>query len=158
MGNLFRGAITLVVLAIIGAIISFFTDAGRNEVGEIDSAGEVGAFELQVGDCLTDINKETFTSVDAVPCAQPHIYEVYSKSNFPSSYTLNSSQTENYMDDHCVDAASTFVGANFNYENISFSLITPTPDSYDSGDREFLCLLTTVDGSSLIGSLQGKGR
>src|SRR5262245_50679574 len=54
----------------------------RDEAGEVVEAGEVGAFRIQLGDCIESIAPTgEFESVTAVPCSEPHTAEVYAAFN-----------------------------------------------------------------------------
>ena len=48
----------------------------RNEFGDIETAGQVGALRLVPGDCI-QLGDDEIEFVDAVPCEDEHIAEVF---------------------------------------------------------------------------------
>lgn len=83
-GGLGRGmavaGLSLGVLWLFGAAVAVAAtnDDQRDDTGDITEDSEVSAFDLEVGDCLTDIpDDEIISSLTAVPCSAAHEGEVY---------------------------------------------------------------------------------
>ncbi|PIE31440.1 MAG: hypothetical protein CSA55_05650 [Ilumatobacter coccineus] len=69
------GVIGVLTLAVVATACS--SAAGRDEAGVIVKAGSVKVHELEIGDCLASAGVEASDTVNAVPCAEPHLSQVY---------------------------------------------------------------------------------
>jgi hypothetical protein len=135
-------------------------DTVRDEAGNVLEAGEVGAFRIQLGDCLADDIEGDFESVTAVPCAQPHTGEVFHAFNlqlgdeFPGLAAV-----QNAADAGCYRAFEPFVGIDYESSVYYFGAITPTESSWDGvDDREVLCVIAGEPGTTQTGTAQGTAR
>ena len=65
--------------AVVGfAIYGASTSADRDSSGAIVEEGNIGAFNVRVGDCFNDVSFENeVSSVPGVPCSDPHDNEAY---------------------------------------------------------------------------------
>ncbi|MFW2336512.1 septum formation family protein [Ilumatobacter sp.] len=133
----------------------------RDESGAVVEEGEVGAFRIRLGDCLSELIEGDFESVQAVPCAEPHASEVYAAFNmagadgvaFPGSAAVEQAYAEG-----CLERFEPFVGRDFATSQYDVTAVTPTEGSWtEFDDREILCLVVNVDGSPLVGSAEGTG-
>src|SRR5262245_16433271 len=121
-------------------------DTKRDASGAVVEGGELGAFRIRVGDCFNDVAQGAFESVTAIPCSEPHVYEVYaaffvngdSDAPYPGDTTLASD-----ADSGCVDRFEGFVGTSFERSIYDGQSITPTRESWEQlDDREILCVLS----------------
>ncbi len=55
----------------------------------------------------------------------------------------------------CLAQFEPFVGAPYETSIYDISLILPSADTWADGDREALCLVETVDGSLVTGTVEG---
>ena len=157
MANSLKGwAIWIVVIVIASSIFSSCTSADRDNSGEVVDSGSVSAFEIKVGDCLTDTfgaGDSTFSETNAVPCNEPHAFEAYhseylSGDNFPADINT-------LADDICYYAFPDFVGVTVEETDLSYSSLLPTQNSWDQkSDREVTCLVGMYDGSEVTGTLR----
>lgn len=139
------------VLIVIALIISHFTDAGRNDAGEVTKSGDVSAADVQVGDCFDDLPQlstegNTFSSVHAVPCSESHHWQAfhqgsasgdsYSKENIDSAAdSICNAATENLISNMSSIKFDAFQSAQLTY-------FAPTYKSWTvHGDRSVQCLI-----------------
>ncbi|MDR2974274.1 MAG: septum formation family protein [Propionibacteriaceae bacterium] len=137
-------------------------DAGRDAEAQVTEAGDVDAFELQVGDCLLSADlAEEFSEVPAVPCDQPHDTEVMRLFDV-SEPTFDDVAIAEAADEQCASAIESYVGPNWVTilaEDLTYGYLAPTQESWSSGDREIVCLAQTVSGaSSLTSTVKGTGQ
>ena len=135
----------------------------RDDSGAIVESGEVGAFRIRVGDCIsTSVVAGELESVDAVPCSEPHASEVYDAFNiltpqdapFPGTESINAQ-----ADAGCYSRFAEFVGRRYESSIYDFGSITPTKDSWEQiHDREVLCLIVMTDDSLMTGSVKHTSR
>jgi hypothetical protein len=128
----------------------------RDNSGEIIESGALGVFSLQVGDCLNDLDfdSEAISEGTGVPCSEPHVYEVYYETFFEG---LDLESIKAKGDQVCQDAFESYVGVPYSDSILYYSILHPSPESYQDGDREITCLLVNEDGSPVSGSLKGSG-
>ena len=77
-------------VAVFGGVTAFGDDTTRNAQNEIIEAGGLGAFSIEVGDCL-NLPSELgeMESVEGVPCTQPHsaqAFAVFDLTGFGAAY------------------------------------------------------------------------
>ena len=107
----------------------------RDNSGQVVEGGELGAFRIRVGDCFVDpLAGSTFEAVDAVPCTQPHMFEVYAAFNlaygtddpFPGQ-----SVVDDLTSDGCYTRFTPFVG--LQYEESIFEIGSVVSDQGQLG-------------------------
>lgn len=150
------------------AAVAIFAGAGafedlttRNEQGEVVEGGGLGVFVMQVGDCINAPDEDLVQSVEAVPCSESHDGELYAlfdmapvSASYPGEDAVHEAATEG-----CYARFGGYVGAAYEYSELDFSYFYPTEDSWNGeDDREIACVLISMDGSTLTGSMRGSAR
>ena len=131
-----------------------FFDGGveRDDSGAIVRGGEIGAGDLEIGDCFNGRATEVET-VAAVPCSDPHDFELYhvydlDYDEFPGADVIEVEWLRG-----CLLTFEAFVGTPFDESKLDISGIFPQEGTWNElGDREVLCSVTALDGSPLSGS------
>jgi len=128
--------------------------------------------QLQVGDCLAATNLHLNTSnpwpylVQAVPCSQGHIAEVFFADNKYWStggpYPGDSAIKKGYYTG-CGNAFASYVGIPFLLSDLRWTAIMPGASSWSGGDRSLHCVayFPTTDkpgGAVVYGSFKGTNR
>jgi hypothetical protein len=128
----------------------------RDDSGDIVESGALGVFSLQVGDCVNDLDfdADLISEGVGVPCSDPHVYEVYYETFFEG---LDLENIKLKADEACESGFESYVGVPFEESELYYSVLYPSAESYEDGDREVTCLLVTEDGSTLTGSMKGSG-
>jgi hypothetical protein len=151
-------SIALASLALVGLVAcggdDTTADTERNDEGEITEEGDVGVFSLQVGDCLNGSATGSVTGFDGVPCDQPHLYEVYATFDMADG-DFDDAAVDTATEDCAGDLYTDYVGLDFQSSEFDAIPLTPTAESWAQGDREIVCMLTTLDGTQLTGSKRG---
>jgi len=143
--------IGFVIFGIIALIISECSSAKRDDSGQISKSGELDAFVTQIGDCLSDFPSTTdagseVSSVNAVPCNEPHHWQVYYKSSATlETYSLDGVIEEaNYICNAGLEAlvqSMSSLKAN-EYSNSKITFLHPTERSWTSkNDRAVDCFI-----------------
>lgn len=134
-------------------------DTVRDEAGNVVTGGEVGAFRIQLGDCIETPPVGEFESLAAAPCSEPHESEVFhalmlaDRTTFPGTETISQEAA-----DGCYSAFTGFVGQTYEYSSLDFSTIGPTKATWDEfDDREVLCVVFDPAGAT-VGSLRDSRR
>lgn len=139
-------------------------DANRDGSGEIVGGGDLDVMTLQVGDCFNDSDdmEDVVFDVAAVPCSEPHDNEVFAVRNlstglssgeFPGDDAL---QTASY--EYCSGTVfDDYVGTPYLDSALDVFTFTPTAESWEQGDRDFVCALYRLDLGKLTGTARGSG-
>jgi hypothetical protein len=122
-------------------------------------AEEVDVFDLKVGDCLADSTPggEEVSSVQFVPCSEPHSEEIYAavtlpEGDFPGTEAMNAQ-----ADEWCAAEFESFVGLPYEESVLYLTYLTPTRESWSEGDREVVCSVYDP-AAEVSGSLRGVKR
>ena len=123
-----------------------------------DEGDTQDVFALGVGDCTTD---ESLTGevqeVTIIDCSQPHTVEVFHSYLIPDESLPDDAGIQAIVEEQCLPAFQDFVGLDYNSSVLLVNYLSPTPDSWDAGDRELLCLIEDPAGT-VTGSLAGANR
>ena len=145
------GWTTAAGVAVFGGVTAFGDDTTRNEQNEIIESGGLGAFSIEVGDCLNLPSEVTqVQSVEGVPCSQPHraqAYAVFDLVGFGDVFP-GSSAFEEQAGSRCYEEFESFVGVPYEESELYFTTLEPTKESWTGmADREIICLLVPESGN-----------
>lgn len=149
----------LVILAL-ALFASACGDSGatRDEQGEIVEEGGVSAFSMQVGDCVLEPDSEQIGSLDAVPCDQPHDFEVYALFDMTNGDWPGQDVVDAAVEERCPILYEEAIGISYLESAYYFQAIYPTIDSWINGnDREIVCVVFEPE-AQITGSLLGSGK
>jgi len=139
--------------------IGYLSSARRDEDGALASAGNVSVDELREGDCFTTGGDDEISDVDGVPCTEVHEYEVFAHTTYEGDGTYPpDSQLPALFTQVCEPEFEPYVGTPYATSEIFGSMITPSEDSWGSGDRSFICVLYDPENAELTESLAGAAR
>lgn len=151
------------VIALVVVVSTALFAARRGDTGEITAPGSLSVFDLQVGDCFS-IETDTsggsgeIDTVRAIPCADPHVYEMFWSGPYPGNEQPAEETAMSWLEDQCVPAFEAYVGIDF-YSSVYYaSTLTPTDEGWNSGDHEFSCYLHLADETEVSGSARGAAR
>jgi len=147
----------LVGVALLAASCSSDTTT-RDDDGAIVDEGDVGVFDLQVGDCVNFRDGESeVTSLAGVVCDTPHDGQVFALfdlegDEFPGAETVVSEGQTG-----CVDRFEDFIGIGFQESIYFLDLLPPSEQTWnDRDDREVVCFAVPEAGEPpLIEDLRG---
>ena len=141
----------IVLLCILALIINQCSSAKRNDNGEISKAGDLDAYVTQVGDCLETFpaaagTTELISTLDAIPCSQPHRWEVFykSSSNLDTFTEQGVSDEANSLCNSAIEAilsSASSIKVN-EYATARLGSINPTSNTWNlKNDRAIDCLI-----------------
>jgi hypothetical protein len=147
-------------LAVVAAVMIIGCAPERNEeTGELAEPGDLGVFDLKVGDCLAEFTDGAeLSSIEAAPCSEPHSDEIYAEGTVPDVDEFPGTKAvEAAAQDICLADYEAFVGRSYDRSVLDIGYLTPTEDSWADGDRAVLC--TIFDPlEEVTGSLRGSER
>jgi hypothetical protein len=142
---------TVAGIAVFGGVSAFGDDTTRNDQNEIIESGGLGAFSIEVGDCLnlpSELNE--VESVEGVPCSQAHsaqAYAVFDLTGFSDAFP-GSAAFDEQSDAGCLDNFKSFVGVSYEQSELYMLTLEPTGESWvQVDDREIICLLVPESGT-----------
>lgn len=145
-----RATAGLAALAFVGGLAGCSSEPERNEEGEIEEEGDLSAFSLAEGDCITDLDSlgTTVSDVPVVPCDQEHEAEIYHLFDLPDgdfpAETLDADAQEG-----CTAAFEDYFGEPYEESALSITYLTPSAESWEQDDQEVVCIaLTPADGAT----------
>ncbi|MCP3853728.1 MAG: hypothetical protein GY713_07030 [Actinomycetia bacterium] len=145
------GVVGVGILA--GGAAALQDDAVRDDSGVIQEAGDVGAFRIQVGDCVQDPGTGAIESVAAVPCAEPHDLEAYASFALDFDEWPGEDAIGEAAGMGCFDQFAGFVGMTYEESIYDFTWLEPTEESFNEiDDKEVLCMLGLYEGGTMTGS------
>lgn len=131
-------------------------NARRDESGQINDGGTLSVTDLRVGDCFNTEQAEEIGDVDAVPCAEPHAYELFHVFDYPDQATYPTDAEWGAESERvCGPAFATYVGVAYDDSELYASPLTPTESGWDEGDREVQCILHNRTETAMTGSQRG---
>ncbi len=148
IGGLVLSALWTVGIAGVTAI-AVLTGAQRSEDGRVTEAGSVNVFDVRVGDCIEEVAEDpSATSVDAVPCADPHRAQVITTIALPDGDWPGERVVFSEADRGCLEALESETTPSNRNELESFYL-HPTEQSWEvRDDRDIVCIALTVQPRS----------
>ena len=149
-GLVLAGVWTLAIAAAIVAVV--LTSADRDSTGEITRSGDVSAFSLHVGDCVSDLDLSgAIASFPVVPCDQPHEAEVFGIFDLPEGDYPSETELTSQAEAGCANYLASNASNAANDPTLEFSYIYPLEQGWPE-DREVVCFAGSPAGG-LIGSI-----
>ena len=113
------------------------------------------AQEFKPGECLNGL-LDASTQVESLPvvgCDKEHEGEVYAvKKSTLDLYNMVAVGDE--ADEYCLNEFKTYVGVDYMESTLFFTHLTPSSQSWSSGDRDIVCIVMPVEDTT-TGSLKG---
>jgi hypothetical protein len=121
-------------------------------------AEEVDYIDLEVGDCLAEIeDTEEIFSVETVPCSEPHGEEVIAAQTLPDEDLHGPDAIDAQAEELCYAKFEGFVGLPYEESVLALGIITMSEGGPHLGDRLVLCTIYDPAGE-VSGSLRGVER
>ncbi len=140
-------------------LVGYLTSARRDDGGSLSSGGTVSVDDLRPGDCFDAGAATEISDVDGVPCTESHAYEVFAVGDYDAeAYPSTPAETEDAFASVCLSPFADYVGIPYADSELWASMITPSEEGWDDGDREFICYLHEEDESPMTASMEGAGR
>lgn len=157
-----RGIIKTVGGVVVGGVAVFAgtsaTDDNttRDDTGAVVEAGGLGAFVMQIGDCVQLPDAQEIQSVEAVPCGQAHDAQVYAEFLLSGDDWPGEESIEMQSAQGCYERWPAAVSADYDNDPAhDFTFFSPLADGWSNGDREVTCMVVNTDASPISGSLLG---
>ncbi|MDF8266059.1 DUF4190 domain-containing protein [Luteipulveratus flavus] len=140
------------------------TEADRDSNGSVVHRGDLTADDIRVGDCINqpDPPKGTesvqISSVQAVPCTEPHDLEAYAESALTYTGYPGDTEVTAAAERACTDRFTAFVGTDMADSDLAVQYFHPTRRSWALGDHDVTCLVGEPSGRTTLTTLRGAAR
>jgi len=152
-----RNWIIGIVVAVGAIFVRSQMQADRDGTGAIVGEGDVGAFEVRVGDCFDDgsaFEDDEVDSVAGVPCSKPHDNEVYAVFNVAEE-RFPGEALAGIAHEGCLERFEGFVGNDYESSSLDIATLYPSSESWtQKNDREVVCAVYDVDAEKLTGTVR----
>lgn len=145
------------LMAVVGfAIYGAATSVDRDSSGAIVAEGNIGAFNVRVGDCFNDVGfDDEVSSVPGIPCSDPHDNEAYavfdvSVPSYPEGEGMSELAYES-----CMDRFAAYVGKDYESSSLEITTMFPSQQSWRENDREVICAVYDMNAQKLTGTTRG---
>lgn len=145
------------LMAVVGfGIYGAATSVDRDSSGAIVAEGNIGAFNVRVGDCFNDVGfDDEVSSVPGVPCSDPHDNEAYavfdvSVPSYPEGEGMSELAYES-----CMDRFAAYVGKDYESSSLEITTMFPSQQSWRENDREVICAVYDMNAQKLTGTTRG---
>jgi Septum formation len=124
----------------------------------------VSSSQLKLGDCLNyvssqDANGDNVNLPVVVDCDQTHSDEVFSVFDYPNASVFPGYEAIGAIQQtHCEADFKAYVGVDWEQSTYTIAYVSPTQDTWASGDRAIHCLLEDGSGGQLTGSARGTNK
>lgn len=118
----------------------------------------IEALQVEVGECIADpaVSEQGSQEVGELPvvnCDEPHYGEVYYAEDL-STDTMPDDVSDQ-AEDICYARFESFVGVPWEDSEYYFTAMTPTPGSWELGDRQIACVMVGGVSEAITGTLAG---
>ena len=143
------GRIVRTTLAVVGAV---GVTASLAACGSQVATAEVGA-------CVNSSDLEgEITEIPTVDCSEEHDSQVFFLAEMTDDEFPGQEGVQAAAEEQCLPAFEDFVGATYEESSLDISYIGPSQETWDQADdREVICILYTMDGSTSTESFEGSG-
>jgi hypothetical protein len=138
--------------------VGYFASARRDGSGQVTDGGTLSVTDLRVGDCFDAGDETTISDVDAIPCNEAHPYQVFHVQDHPTASYPTDAEFSAIFESVCVGPFETFVGMSYVSSALYADMITPSEESFDDGDREYVCVLYDPANEALTSTMEGARR
>lgn len=154
MQKIRKAALLAVCVVVFAACGSGDDETVRDESGNVVEGGAIGVFSLNLSDCFADLPVGDVSTINAVPCGEDHLYEIYHLFDVDLP-DFDSAAIDAAAADGCLAAFEGYMGVSFETSYYEFDGLQPSSGSWSAGDREVVCLATPKNGSTTAGTAKG---
>jgi hypothetical protein len=150
IGSLWLLAILIAVA--VAAVNNIADGPDRDATGAVRGERSISLMDVRAGDCIKDLDSETGTSVDVVPCTSPHTSEIFAVVTLPDGPWPGTSKIETDAQADCDRRFPEYAGTQPDED--AYLIFPAPPQEVDwPTDREVLCIAHQREGTT-TGSLR----
>lgn len=116
--------------------------------------------EAAVGECVQDPDDTAEVGeLDKVDCDQAHDNEVIAVFDLSGDAFPGTDDVQAQAQERCVEEFEPYVGSTYEESDLDVYTISPTEETWEEADdREVICAVFPLDGSTMEGSVRGSER
>jgi len=115
---------------------------------------------MKVGQCVQLPTGDNITDLETTDCSALHDAEVFHLTQVTEDERPSDSELEDMGGDACLAAFEGYVGIPYEESELDYTILYPSPGSWEEGDREIICFIISGDGTDtqLSGSMRGANK
>ena len=115
---------------------------------------------MKVGQCVQLPTGDNITDLETTDCSALHDAEVFHLTQVTEDERPSDSELEDMGGDACLAAFEGYVGISYEESALDYTILYPSPGSWEQGDREIICFIISGEGTDvqLSGSMKGSNR
>jgi hypothetical protein len=145
--------VNIAVSLLLIVVVAFNNNSSQSPTGGAGGQAIRGDAYDQVvqrgpGTCFDDLDEP-----DVTECSAPHEAEFYGNFQFPASDWPGDTAVADGGEERCVQGFEDYTGSSVDESTeLDVYTITPSRDGWNAGDREVICVLTSLGEGKLTGS------
>ena len=144
----------LLLAAATTALLLAWPGADRDGSGALRAPGELGAYDLRLGDCFSRPRGGPVRELRAGPCDFPHDAEVVGVLELPAGPWPGQGTLDDLAEARCAEHFAGYVGAEPLDSALELTWLAPTEEGWTrEGDRTLTCVATSE--ATRTGGVQG---
>ena len=118
------------------------------------------AFSMKVGQCVQLPTGDNITDLETTDCSTLHDAEVFHLTQVTEDERPSDSELEDMGGDACLAAVEGYGGVPYEESELDYTILYPSPGSWEQGDREIICFIISGEGTDvqLSGSMKGSNK
>ena len=114
------------------------------------------AFSMKVGQCVQLPTGDNITDLETTDCSALHDAEVFHL----TQVTEDERPSDSELEDMGGAAFEGYVGVPYEESELDYTILYPSPGSWEQGDREIICFIISGEGTDtqLSGSMKGSNK
>lgn len=129
------------------------------EAAEFQEDSEVAANDLREGECMTDSGTAADPSIQVMPCAEPHAFEVFATTELAAGVYPGIGEADAQTQEFCRSEFAKFVGVEYDVSGLELQYFYPVESEWsDEGGRSVVCLVGNAGGEPSTGTLRDANR
>ena len=106
------------------------------------------AFSMKVGQCVQLPTGDNITDLETTDCSALHDAEVFHLTQVTEDERPSDSELEDMGGDACLAAFEGYVGIPYEESELDYTILYPSPGSWEQGDREIICFIISGEATA----------
>jgi Domain of unknown function (DUF4190)/Septum formation len=145
IGGLVAAGVWIVAIVVAIVFVILNTGVERDSGGNVTRGGRVSAASLRMGDCVNDLDRESFVTVPVVPCSEPHDGEVFAIIEVAGDRFPGEDRVVAQAEDECPDRLEAYA-PDAATDELDVFFLHPSSESWRHGDHKIACLAQDPSG------------
>lgn len=115
------------------------------------------AFNMRVGQCVQLPDDSQVSRLETSECTEAHDGEVFHIAKLTDATLPSEDEMKEKAKDNCTGAFEPYVGKSYEESDLEVTWLYPTTQTWATGDREIICIATSMNEDRLMDSVKDSG-